>query len=226
MLTAAQLCVLLRAIVNLDPYTFANDLAEDTADENDKRSAEEVSLATIDGTANDKLTGFAVRLALSGHRAIPREGEHNFLSEAAAAFLTPKPKKIAANKAVPARKKPTPIKPAKTATKKARSEERHSAAYRERRRSLTRLGAGSRPPPPPPHSSKGASMNNAAAISAVNRALAHYRRRQAHTPTDHSAREIAQSPCLPSTCTKCTRPTRSEEPNRKRFRSSTWSPFR
>jgi hypothetical protein len=35
-------------------------------------------------------------------------------------------------------------------------------------------------------------MNNAAAISAVNRALAHYRRRQAQTPTDHSAREIAQ----------------------------------
>jgi hypothetical protein len=35
-------------------------------------------------------------------------------------------------------------------------------------------------------------MNNAAAIDAVNRALAHYRRRQAHTPTDHSAREIAQ----------------------------------
>jgi hypothetical protein len=35
-------------------------------------------------------------------------------------------------------------------------------------------------------------MNNPAAISAVNRALAHYRRRQAHTPTDHSAREIAQ----------------------------------
>ncbi len=35
-------------------------------------------------------------------------------------------------------------------------------------------------------------MNNAAAISAVNRALAQYRRRQAHTPTNHSAREIAQ----------------------------------
>ena len=35
-------------------------------------------------------------------------------------------------------------------------------------------------------------MNNAAAISAVNRALAHYRRRQAHAPTDHSAREIVQ----------------------------------
>lgn len=39
-------------------------------------------------------------------------------------------------------------------------------------------------------------MNNAAAISAVYRALAHYRRRQAHAPTDHSAREIAQMSML------------------------------
>ena len=39
-------------------------------------------------------------------------------------------------------------------------------------------------------------MNNAAAITAVNRALAHFRRRQAQTPTDHSAREIAQMSML------------------------------
>ncbi len=39
-------------------------------------------------------------------------------------------------------------------------------------------------------------MNNAAAIAAVNRALANYRRRQAHAPTDHSAREIAQMSML------------------------------
>lgn len=39
-------------------------------------------------------------------------------------------------------------------------------------------------------------MNNIAAIAAVYRALAHYRRRQAHTPTDHSAREIAQMQVL------------------------------
>lgn len=39
-------------------------------------------------------------------------------------------------------------------------------------------------------------MNNAAAITAVNRALAHYRRRQAHAPSDHSAREIAQMSML------------------------------
>ena len=105
--------------MNLDPYTFADALAEDTADENDKRSTEEILLAAIDITADDKLTGFAVRLALSGHCAIPREGEPDFLTEAAAAFLTPKPKKSAAKKALPARKEPTPIKPAKAATKKA-----------------------------------------------------------------------------------------------------------
>ncbi len=39
-------------------------------------------------------------------------------------------------------------------------------------------------------------MNQAAAISAVYRALAQYRRRQANNPTDHSAREIAQMSML------------------------------
>lgn len=39
-------------------------------------------------------------------------------------------------------------------------------------------------------------MNNAAAITAVKRALARFRRRQAHTPTNHSAREIAQMSML------------------------------
>ena len=35
-------------------------------------------------------------------------------------------------------------------------------------------------------------MNNAAALHELNRALAHFRRRQDHTPTPHSAREIVQ----------------------------------
>ncbi|GEM_PF-1610742 len=39
-------------------------------------------------------------------------------------------------------------------------------------------------------------MNQAAAVSAVYRALAHYRRRPANNPTDHSAREIAQMSML------------------------------
>ena len=105
--TAAQLRVLLRAIVNLDPYTFADDLAEDIADENEQRSAEEVLLSTIDNTTDDKLPRFALRLALSGHVGIPRENEFDFLTEAETVFAPPLPKKkTSSGKA----KKPTPIK--------------------------------------------------------------------------------------------------------------------
>ena len=107
-LNAAQLRVLLRALVNLDPYTFADDLAEDIAadNENEQRSAEEVLLSTIDATADDKLTRFALRLAIAGHLGIPREGEFDFLSEAETVFVPPQPtKKAAAKKA----KHPTPV---------------------------------------------------------------------------------------------------------------------
>ena len=108
-LNAAQLRVLLRALVNLDPYTFADDLAEDIAggNENEQRSAEEVLLSTIDATADDKLTRFALRLALTGHVGIPREGELDFLTEAETAFRPPQPtKRVPAKKA----KQPTPLK--------------------------------------------------------------------------------------------------------------------
>ncbi len=59
-------------------------------------------------------------------------------------------------------------------------------------------------------------MNNAAAIAAVNRALANYRRRQANAPTDHSAREIAQMSMLAEylhdTHTPATEPIASPQP--------------
>ena len=112
MFTAAQLRVVLRAIVNLDPYTFADDLAEDIAadNENEKRSPEELLLATIDTTADAKLTAFALRLALSGHVCIPRENEFDFLTEAQAVFLAPKPKNVSRGKD----KKPTLVKPHKS----------------------------------------------------------------------------------------------------------------
>ena len=89
--TSAQLRVLLRALVNLDPYTFVEDVADDLPEEFKGRDAEGVLLAALDATADDKLTGFAVRLALAGHRGIPRENEPDFLAEADAAFaLVPK----------------------------------------------------------------------------------------------------------------------------------------
>ena len=114
---AAQLRVILRALVNLDPYTFADDLAEDMADENEQRSAEEVLLALIEGTGDDKLTSFAVRLALAGHRGIPREGELDFLAEAEVAFLNPTTKKNSARK----KKEPTALKPTKAAARTAKA---------------------------------------------------------------------------------------------------------
>ena len=91
MFTAAQLRVFLRALVNLDPYTFTDDVAEHFAgdNENNQQTAEEILLSTIDGLTDEKLTGFALRLALTGHVAIPRESEFDFLTEAETAFVPP-----------------------------------------------------------------------------------------------------------------------------------------
>jgi len=68
-----------------------------------------VLLATIDATADDKLTRFAIRLALSGHLSIPRENEPDFLTEAEAVFA---PKNLKAVKSKGERStKPKPTAP-------------------------------------------------------------------------------------------------------------------
>jgi ParB family chromosome partitioning protein len=116
MFSATQLRVFLRALISIDPYTF-DDVAKDLAanDENNQQTSEEILLSTIDGLPDDKLTGFALRLVLTGHTPIPRESEIDFLTEAEAAFAPPQPKKTATKKA----KAPTAIKAAqKTAAKK------------------------------------------------------------------------------------------------------------
>jgi len=71
-------------------------------------------LAAIDSLEDEKLTGFALRLALTSHVAIPREGEVDFLAEAEAVFLEPQPKKAGSKKAG----KPISIKARKTVAKK------------------------------------------------------------------------------------------------------------
>jgi ParB family chromosome partitioning protein len=60
----------------------------------------------LDGTADEKLTGLALRLVLSDHVGIAREGEFDFLTEAAIAFVSPQCKKKAATKNA---KRPFPI---------------------------------------------------------------------------------------------------------------------
>ncbi len=104
---------------NLLRDTFADDLAEDIAgdNENEQRSAEEVLLSTIDATADDKLSRFSLRLALAGQVGIPREGKFDFLMEAETVFAPPPPKKkVAAKKA----KQPTSIESPAKATPKAK----------------------------------------------------------------------------------------------------------
>ena len=127
--TTPQLRVLLRALVNLDPYTFADDLAEEIAGENEQRSAEEVLLSTIDSLTDEKLTRFALRLALAGHQSIPRESELDFLTEAESVFVPLKPNKPAPKKSTKAK----PIKavakpPAKLSPKKATIPKKQIAA--------------------------------------------------------------------------------------------------
>ncbi len=119
--TAPQLRVLLRALIHIDSYHFADDVAAHFVrdDENNQQTGEEVLLSVVDGLEDDKLSSFALRLALTGHADIPRENEIDHLAEAEAVFAPPQPKKAKAKKAIPknAAKKPTPIK-TKTAKKK------------------------------------------------------------------------------------------------------------
>jgi ParB family transcriptional regulator, chromosome partitioning protein len=102
MFTAAQLRVWLRALVTIDPYTF-DDVVEHLAanQENNEQTSEEILLSTIDGLPDDKLTRFALRLVLTAHTPIPREGELDLLTEAEAAFAPQQPKKTATKRTRP-----------------------------------------------------------------------------------------------------------------------------
>jgi ParB family chromosome partitioning protein len=96
-----------------DPYTLTDDVAEHFVgeDENNQQTAEEILVSELTKTPDERLTNFALRIALTGYIAIPREGEFDFLTEAEAA-LAPS-ELINGNKR---KKTPTPIK---AATKKA-----------------------------------------------------------------------------------------------------------
>lgn len=117
MFAAPQLRVFLRVLCNLDPYTMTDDVAEHFAgnNENNQQTAEEILASALAEVPDEKLTSFALRLALTGYVAIPRENEFDFLAEAEAAFAPTKPKSGKEPK-----KAPTPIKAAnrKTSTKK------------------------------------------------------------------------------------------------------------
>jgi ParB family chromosome partitioning protein len=114
MFTAAHLRMFLRALCNLDPYTFTDEVVEHFAggDENRQKTPEEILAVALAEVPDEKLTSFALRLALTGFIDIPRESDCDFLKEAESAIILPR-----LGNEKKARKVPTLIK----ATPKKRS---------------------------------------------------------------------------------------------------------
>jgi ParB family chromosome partitioning protein len=117
--TGPQLRVFLRALINIDAYDFTDDVAAHFVgdEESNQQSAEEVLLSVMDEMEDDKLPAFALRLALTGHVEIPREGEIDHLIEAEKLFAPTQPK---------AEKKPSAKAAKKPATAKVKSTKKRS----------------------------------------------------------------------------------------------------
>jgi ParB family transcriptional regulator, chromosome partitioning protein len=125
MFTTAQLRTFLRLLVHIDPYSFLEEVASHFAgnDENTQQTDEEIVLAALDNTADDKLTSLALRLALTDHVGIPRENEPDPLSEAEAVFAPPQPKSSKPKSVSKSKETPTLVKVSqkKSAAKKQRA---------------------------------------------------------------------------------------------------------
>ena len=115
-----QLRVLLRALIHTDPYDFIDDVAAHFVgdDENNQQGAEEVLLSVIDGLDDEKLPGFALRLALTGHVDVPGEGEIDHLTEAEKVLVPVLPKAAPKKSTARAARKPANAR-AKSVKKKA-----------------------------------------------------------------------------------------------------------
>src|ERR1700761_6246874 len=108
--TATQFRLFLRLVVYIDPYSFLEEVASHFAgdDENHEQTEQDIVLAALGNTADEKLTSFALRLALTDHLGIPRDTDPDLLSDAEALFA-PQPaktKKASKPKAAPALVKP------------------------------------------------------------------------------------------------------------------------
>ena len=79
-------------------------------DENQQQTDEEVVLAALDNTPDDKLIGFALRFALTDHVSVSRENELDLLSEAEASFAPPPPKSSKPKKTSKPKETPTLVK--------------------------------------------------------------------------------------------------------------------
>ena len=101
--TAAQLRFFLRLVVYIDPYSFLEDVASHFAgdDENHEQTEQDIVLSALGTTADEKLTSFALRLALTDHLGLPRDTDPDLLTEAEAMFAPPQAKPKKASKPKP-----------------------------------------------------------------------------------------------------------------------------
>jgi ParB family chromosome partitioning protein len=120
----AQMRVFLRLLIHLD-YSFLEEVANHFAngDENSQQSDDEIVLAALDGTADEKLTSLALRLVLCDHIGIPNENQPDLLTEAEQVFAPKKPKPVKAKADGSNKVKPT----AATATAKKEATRKKAA---------------------------------------------------------------------------------------------------
>lgn len=90
---AEQMRFFVSRVIQLD-YSFLEEVAAHFVDQNTDLSDEEIVLAALKSAADEKLTGFALRLILSDHVGIPNEGQPDLLAEAEGMFVPRKPKAI------------------------------------------------------------------------------------------------------------------------------------
>ena len=104
---SVQMRVFLRLLIHLD-YSFLEEVATHFAngDEHLQQSDEEIVLAALAGTADEKLTSFV----LSDHVDIPEETQPDWLAEAEQVFAPKKPKAVKADAASSVKKKPVAVK--------------------------------------------------------------------------------------------------------------------
>lgn len=112
----------LRLLIHINPYDFLEEAASHFAsdDETTPQSEDEIVLAALSTTADDKLIGLALRMVLSDHIGIPNENEPDWLTEAEQVFAPKKPKavKAPATAVKKAKKTPANIATKPTSTRK------------------------------------------------------------------------------------------------------------
>jgi ParB family transcriptional regulator, chromosome partitioning protein len=107
----AQMRVFLRLLIHLD-YSFLEEVASHFAngEADAQQSEDEIVLAALDGTADEKLNGLALRLVLSDHVGIPHENQPDLLAEAEQVFAPKKPKAVKPKTDAPSKPKPTAVR--------------------------------------------------------------------------------------------------------------------